>query len=198
VFDALALSGYPTTPGTFVYPGEQEVIPLTVHVVGDLDSEEGLSLIMDALKSMVSACYSGPQWEPRTDCQMQNDESQMRLSMIHNPASASTRDGSSVKRASMSRLFGHLISNDLVSKKSAGQILSALGLEEPLVLDEDTQAKFFEKESILSLTEGVGFAEFNLNAYYEWIKQSRLLCRELQITPGSQAIVINGRVSRLV
>ncbi|CAK5263208.1 unnamed protein product, partial [Mycena citricolor] len=54
-------------PGSFVYPAETEMLPLTVYVVADLDSEGGLDLVKEALQSF-------------------DENSKMRLSFIHNPS----------------------------------------------------------------------------------------------------------------
>lgn len=97
----------------------------------------------------------------------------------------------------MSWLFSHLINKELLSKDSASAILSVLGADEPVVPDHVAQTGLFEKEGVLSLTGGVGPAEFDAGTYYGWIKQCRLLLRELEIGSGEQAVIINGRVGNI-
>lgn len=49
-------------------------------------------------------------------------------------------------------------------------------------------------EALRSLTGGVKVAAFDANRYVEYVKASRLLARDVQIAPGDQALLANGRV----
>ncbi|KAJ7485860.1 glycosyltransferase family 24 protein [Mycena latifolia] len=167
-------TGVRGAPASFVYPPETEQIPLTVYVVADFDTEAGLGLLKEALLSV-------------------DAESKTRVSFLHNP---STPDAEPAARPPVSWFLSHLLARNLLSKASAARLLRGLGLEAPVPVtpSEGSQiplAKDTEKED---LTEGVGISGYSAGEYAAFVRSGRLVARELQLTPGQQGLVVNGRV----
>ncbi|KAJ7813688.1 glycosyltransferase family 24 protein [Mycena olivaceomarginata] len=160
------------TPSTFVYPPETELIPLTTYVVADFDTEEGLQLAREALTSI-------------------DDGSKTRLGFVHNPGPGSAARDPAV-RSPVSWLLSHLLAKNLLSKATPGRLLRALGLEPPVASggSDGTQIPLKMED----LTDGVGIAGYSAEEYEAYVRSSRLVARELQLAPGAQALVVNGRV----
>ncbi|KAJ7513036.1 glycosyltransferase family 24 protein [Mycena galericulata] len=163
-------TGFRVAPGTFVYPAETELIPLTVYVVADFDTEGGLALLREALSSI---------------------DSKTRVSFVHNPT---TVDADSTTRPPVSWFLSHLLARNLLSKTSAGRLLRALGLEEqvPAVQSDGHQIPLVKERE--DLTDGVGLSGYSAEEYDKFVRSSRLVVRQLQLAPGQQALVVNGRV----
>ncbi|KAJ7342428.1 glycosyltransferase family 24 protein [Mycena albidolilacea] len=160
------------TPSTFVYPPETELIPLTTYVVADFDTEAGLQLVREALTSI-------------------DDGSKTRLGFVHNPGPGSAARDPTV-RAPVSWLLSHLLAKNLLSKATPARLLRALGLEAPVAPagGDGTQIPLKMED----LTDGVGIAGYSAEEYETYVRSSRLVARELQLAPGAQALVVNGRV----
>ncbi|KAJ6586424.1 glycosyltransferase family 24 protein [Mycena vulgaris] len=167
--DLFRRTGFRVTPSTFVYPAETPQIALTMYVVADFDTEAGLGLLKEALLSI-------------------DDESKSRVSFVHNPSTLDAADPT--VRPPVSWLLSHLLARNLLSKASSSRLLRALGLEAPVSPSEGTQIPL----STDDLTEGVGIAGYSSDDYATFVRSSRLVARELQLVPGQQAVVINGRV----
>jgi UDP-glucose:glycoprotein glucosyltransferase len=165
--------GLRTSSSTFIYPAESPVVPLSMYVVADLDSEAGLGLIKEALSSM----------EPG---------SLTRISFIHNPAQPQVDTAGERPRTSW--LISHLFSTGALSKASPNRLLKALGVEAPAIPGNNPQTVLSNENIFDELTGGVALSEFNPSAYAQFVKSSRLLARELQIVPGKQALFVNGRI----
>ncbi|KAJ7608670.1 UDP-glucose:glycoprotein glucosyltransferase-domain-containing protein [Roridomyces roridus] len=165
-------TGFRVAPSSFVYPSETEQIPLTIYVVADFDSQEGLGLLQQALLSIETG-------------------SKTRLSVVHNPSSVNP---DSIARPPVSWLLSHLLGRNLLSKASSTRLLRALGLEfeVPVVPSEGSQIPLTKGDD--DLTDGVGLAGYSAEDYDKFVKSSRLVARELQLAPGQQALVVNGRV----
>ncbi|KAG6824858.1 hypothetical protein H0H93_001453, partial [Arthromyces matolae] len=132
--------GFQAAPATFVYPAESAVIPLSLYVVADLDSSEGLNLVKEALLSI------GP-------------DTRTRISFLHNPVIDPSEES---KRPLTSWLLSHLIKSRLLSKASPKQLLMAFGVNAP---NEDAQTVLSQDEVVRVLTEGVKVADFSAGAY---------------------------------
>ncbi|KAG6833463.1 hypothetical protein H0H87_006830 [Tephrocybe sp. NHM501043] len=167
--DLFARTGFRVAPSAFHYPPETTVIPLSVYVVADLDSPDGLKLVKEALLSI-------------------NPGSRTRISFIHNPADE-PNDGP--ERPLASWLISHLIKTHLVSKTPPEYLLRALGVDG---LTTDGQTILSQDEMVRELTEGVKKADFNPIYYADYVKASRLVAREIGVAPGKQALLVNGRV----
>ncbi|KAJ7136717.1 glycosyltransferase family 24 protein [Mycena epipterygia] len=169
VLDLFGRTGFRVTPSTFIYPPETEQIALTVYVVADFDTEGGLGLLKEALTSI-------------------DDGSMTRVSFMHNPGSVDSADPSS--RPPVSWLLSHLVAKNLLSKASSSRLLRALGLEAPVSPSDGTQIPLSKDD----LTDGVGISGYSAEDYARFVKSSRLVARDLQLAPGEQALIVNGRV----
>ncbi|KAI0628063.1 glycosyltransferase family 24 protein [Trametes polyzona] len=157
-------NGLNSTAGAFVYP-ESEHVPITTYVVVDLDSEEGRTLVKEALKSVTPGSLS-------------------RLSFIHAPSAQSR---ASVDPGATSSIIARLITADALSKYSPERLLALLGLSEP---GED-QAQQPLSGSIDSVLADIPERP---DAYETYIAACGLIVRQLELKPGQQAIIVNGRV----
>jgi hypothetical protein len=161
---------------------------MSVYVVADLDSAGGLALIKEALSCVVRFIY-------QFECYMilitheQDTVSLIRVSFIHNPTHVI--NGETSQQAPTSRLISHLLSTKTLSKASPSRLLRALGPETPVFPNGDSQVPISEQESLSELLEGVTVEP---ESYTQYVKTSRLVLRELQLTPGQQALIIDGRV----
>ncbi|KAJ7651981.1 glycosyltransferase family 24 protein [Mycena polygramma] len=166
--DLFRRTRFQVTPSTFVYPVGAEQVPLTVYVVADFDTEAGLGLLKEALISI-------------------DGESKTRLSFVQNPSNV---DGDPNVRPPVSWLLSHLLSENLLSKASSARLLRVLGLDTPVSPSDGSQIPL----STDDLTEGVGISGYSSANYDEFVRSSRLIVRDLQLAPGHQALIVNGRV----
>jgi len=84
----------------------------------------------------------------------------------------------------------------LLSKVSPDQLLRALGLSSVVVTDA-AQTVLSQERTLREITGGLALADLDLEVVKEYARSSRLLIRELQLSGGNQAIIVNGRVSHL-
>ncbi|KAG6818363.1 hypothetical protein H0H93_005573, partial [Arthromyces matolae] len=120
--------GFQAAPATFFYPAESVVIPLSLYVVADLDSPEGLNLVKEALVSI------GP-------------DTRTRISFLHNPVIDPSEES---KRPLTSWLLSHLIKSRLLSKGSRKQLLIALAVR---VLTESVKVADFSAGACIEFAE---------------------------------------------
>lgn len=170
---------------------DSKSIPLSLYVVADLDSQGGLALIKEALHSIVWFSHLGYCYAILT-AHEQDTDSLIRICFIHNPTHT-TNDGAT-QRAPISWSISHLLSTNTLSKASPSHLLRALGLESPVAPNDSPQVPMSQEETLSELTGGVAVSDFEPESYAKYVKTSRLVTRELQLTPGQQALVVNGRV----
>ncbi|KAJ7032380.1 UDP-glucose:glycoprotein glucosyltransferase-domain-containing protein [Mycena alexandri] len=171
--ELLKRTGFRITPSTFVYPLETEQISMTMYVVADFDTEAGLALVKEALTSI-------------------NDDSKTRLTFVHNPTTVDPVDPN--VRSSVSWLLSHLLAKNLLSKASPVRLLRALGLDVPVPASPNDVPQIPLLKEDDQLTDGAGIPTFSAEDYSSFVRSSRLVVRELQLAPGEQALVANGRV----
>ncbi|KAG5641244.1 hypothetical protein DXG03_005668 [Asterophora parasitica] len=167
--DLFSRTGFLVEPSSYLYPSGPQILPLSLYVIADLDSQSGLQLVKEALLSITP-------------------DSRARISFIHNPVDTPTEAKS---RPLASWLILHLIKSHLLSKTTPDQLLRVLGFEVPT---ESTQTVLSQDERVQALTGGVKVAEFDAKRYADYVTASRLLARDIQISPGQQALLVNGRV----
>jgi UDP-glucose:glycoprotein glucosyltransferase len=110
----------------------------------------------------------------------------MRMTFVHNPTTIDAFKPQS--RASW--LVSHLLAANLMSKVSPAKLLTAIGFDSPV-----SQAVLSAPGDLDELTGGVRLEDMDATAYSQYVKSSRLVAREVQVSPGQQALIINGRVS---
>lgn len=166
--EVFAKTGYWRSPATFVYPTvEQEPLPIpfTIYVVADLDSEGGKRLVAEALKTL-------------------SEDSKTRISFIHNPANDPSQLKSGLTTAS---LLSHLVVAGRLSMVSSVRLLRALDLDSS-TSDYSTQT-LLNKDALEDVLEG------KIEGIdYGMYQRNRLVLRELNVAPGEQVLIINGRV----
>ncbi|KAJ3001154.1 hypothetical protein NUW54_g6613 [Trametes sanguinea] len=160
-------NGLNSTAGAFIYPLDSEQVLLTTYIVADLDSEGSREIIKEALKSIIPGSLS-------------------RLSFIHAPSAASSAQD--LPETAPSHILGRLIAGDALSKVTPEQLLDVLGLSEPLADGTQRPLSHSSIEELLADLPGSGAA------YEKYLNACRLIVRQLELKPGEQAIVINGRL----
>ncbi|PPQ81692.1 hypothetical protein CVT26_007456 [Gymnopilus dilepis] len=179
--------------GTYLYPTAAESVYESLYVVTDLDTEDGLALVKEAISSLTS-------------------DSKTRISFIHNPTTPQTPTPENGKRPLASYLLAHLHIRGLLSQATPSQLLAALGLESgpsaspaaaasPDVVadvEEGVQAALKDKVDadvvFKQLTGGAGLRDILAEEYADYVRTSRKVARELKVLPGQSALVVNGRV----
>ncbi|KAF8069177.1 glycosyltransferase family 24 protein [Lyophyllum atratum] len=167
--DLFSRTGFHVAPSAFVYPPGSPVIPLSLYVIADLDSEAGLQLVKEALSSITP-------------------DSRTRISFIHNPPNDPT---GAARRPVTSWWIAHLVKDHLLSKASLEQLLQVLSAR---VTSDGAQAVLPHDELLRTMTGTDNVVDFDETRYAEYVKASRLVAREIEIAPGQQALLVNGRV----
>ncbi|TCD67335.1 hypothetical protein EIP91_000256 [Steccherinum ochraceum] len=172
--DLNARFGLPLSEGAFVYPkaadredeeSEKEAdIPISTYVIADLDSQGGKKLVREALESLASSHNA-------------------RVTFIHNP-SATPED----HQHPVSSVIGQLISSNALSQLTADRLLNGLPLADSLKNTEQGDEAVFQADDTLldDLSLPISDSPF--------LKASSAVVHELQLKPGEQALVVNGRV----
>lgn len=93
---------------------------------------------------------------------------------------------------SVSYLISQLLNGRRLVSVSPAQVLLALGLDVSVAADDRLQADL-SHDGLLD--ENVGEGKFDEEVYATFVKSSRLVARELHVSPGEQALIVNGRVS---
>ncbi|KAK0452361.1 UDP-glucose:glycoprotein glucosyltransferase-domain-containing protein [Armillaria borealis] len=168
--ELFARTGFDVGPGAFLYPPEGET-PLTLFLIADFNTEEGLELLKSALASI-------------------HEQSETRLSFIHNPSDPKL--DITAQRTPVAWLLMHLISKGFLSKSSPAQLMGALGLEAPLSTDGGRSQIPLSQEGTFQALAGQ--SEVDAEKIAQLMKSSRLLIQDIQLPAGSQGILVNGRV----
>lgn len=122
---------------------------------------------------------------------LQEGNSNTRLCFVHNPvlkvSSIATQEYPSV-------ILGRLISQGRLSKTSPSLLLDALGLSETPTLGEDNQVVMTSKDTLIDILNDSSVDSIEEAGHEEYLKSCQLLVRALNLSPGEQALVVNGRV----
>lgn len=193
---------------------ESTNITQTVFVVGDLDTEDGLALVREALISQVrpdiynykNIAYSG--------FPLQNSNSKTRLSILHNPATSHQQVNA--PRSHAPWLIAHLHIRELLPRLTPSRLLVLLGFDSFASPEDAAQAHlstdnaFSQEDDQKDYEQYIKLATRNLDLgpeqsmidggirqleYNDYIKRCKLFARELGLTPGQKAVIVNGRVS---
>jgi hypothetical protein len=151
---------------------QPEEIFSTFHVVADLDSEAGIRFVKEALEFV--------------------PDSKSRVTFVHNPANVGELPAP--EQAPSSWLFSHLISKNLLSKQSKTAILRALGISQTET-DEKSQKPLSATEYFSLATGGLALRDLDSDKYADYVEASTQLSRDLKLAPGSNGLIVNGRVS---
>ncbi|KAJ4473165.1 glycosyltransferase family 24 protein [Lentinula aciculospora] len=167
------ISGPIFSSSSFVYPTGSEAVSVTLFVVADLNSKDGLDFVKEALLSM------------------QEKDSTTRLTIVHNPSSEETPQGISV-----SSIFAHLVDNSQLSKISPAELLRSLnggGLESG-VDESNPQVSFSTVKAFKNALDLDHLDNGKSNKQSGFLEACRLFVRSVGIESGQNAVVINGRI----
>ncbi|OBZ72146.1 UDP-glucose:glycoprotein glucosyltransferase, partial [Grifola frondosa] len=176
--DLIGRNGLNSFPGSFVYPLDSDRTPLTTYIVADFDTEEGLQFVKTSLASAVRFVTPG---------------SLTRFSFIHNPTAVpSSFPG---RLSSPAALLAHLISKDILYKVSPSRLMGILGLNVAVVQNQSPQI-IISPEGSLDDILGDTFVDGESSKLFEdYLMSCLLIVKDLQLHPGEQAVVVNGRVA---
>ncbi|OCH94043.1 glycosyltransferase family 24 protein [Obba rivulosa] len=168
--EAIARASFPSQHGSYIYPVDSEKTPLTTFVVGDFNAEDGLLLLKEALDAMTPDSLS-------------------RLGVIHNPQEPPSPGGPPT-----ASLLAYLAITGTLSRVPHNHLSEILQTSHVTGLQESAQV-VLSPEAILAhilqdTAQDVGLAQAN----EAFMKTSRLMLRELELSPGELALVVNGRV----
>ena len=161
-----------------------EVATLTVLVVADLDSEEGLELVKETLRSMVGRLDLVPLLD--LTCS-QTETSVTRVSFVHNPSTDTPP-----ATTTTSSLLGTLITKGTLSNLSPAKLLEVLDSTSNIAAGQSEQVIVLSVAALEELLDGAP-----LVAPDEFVRASRYVLRALKVAPGENALIVNGRVRQI-
>lgn len=92
-------------------------------------------------------------------------------------------------------MFSHLIANERLSSLTPALLLHALKLHVPSDTDDaEAQETFSTTEALSQVLGDISFNDIDAANYTSYLTSSRLLSKHLHLTPGANAILINGRI----
>ncbi|KAI9428853.1 UDP-glucose:glycoprotein glucosyltransferase-domain-containing protein [Lactarius indigo] len=165
-------TGLRISPDAFIYPASEQV-PLSIYVVADLDAEDGLSSLRDALTFADTG------------------SARSRFTFLHNPASPNSDPG---RHIHVSSLLSHLVSKDLLSKATASQLLQALGPRDDSGSRQDGQTVLSMASPLDEITGGVALADVDQDDYQRYVQTGKLVAKMAGLAPGASGLIINGRI----
>jgi UDP-glucose:glycoprotein glucosyltransferase len=154
----------------FIYPLSEQV-PLSIYVIADLDTEDGLSTVRAALAFSNST------------------SAQSRLTFLHNPALPISDPG---RHNRVSSLFSHLIHKDILSKLSPSDLLRAI--DSPNESKQGGQVLLGLRSSLEEITGSITFVDVNQGDYRWYVEASRVAAKRVGLAPGTSGLIINGRI----
>lgn len=95
----------------------------------------------------------------------------------------------------VSSLLSHLHAQGLFASTSASELLTAVGLASPSLMENESQTVLTQESLIEKLRKSNVSKEDSKKAYRHYVLSSSLVAREIGLRPGQQALVVNGRVS---
>lgn len=168
-----------------------DAVPLSVHVIGDLDSDDGLQFVKEALESIVSTRASISSWR-RAHPFYQTSESAARVSFIHSPSSPSALLEKSIRRTSS--LVSHMLSGQGLQTTTPTRLLAALGFGSVTPADVGEQTVLTQQSALEELMGGVALEDVDVPSYQRYVEASRAVVTELGLSPGEHGLLVNGRV----
>ncbi|KAH7906009.1 glycosyltransferase family 24 protein [Hygrophoropsis aurantiaca] len=157
-------TGFNVGPGAFVTPVGEDSIPISMYVIGDLESVSGRELAKEALQFVASS-------------------SESRVTFIHNPVDVSKVAELSHPASQITRL----VSSGNLAKNTPGQLILALGFTDESN-GEAAQATFAQELNFGETSDDI------TDPGPAFTQSTQLLMRELGLAPGARAILVNGRL----
>ena len=139
----------------------------------------------------LSPTLLSPRLTHRTQSTTQDASS--RISFVHNPATPAAVDEKTP--TSVSGVFSHLIANERLSSLTPALLLHALKLHVPSnAEDAEAQETFSTSEALTQALGDISLSDVDVANYTSYITSSRILAKRLDLAPGANAILINGRI----
>lgn len=88
--------------------------------------------------------------------------------------------------------MSYLTHNGVLAKLSPQQLKTVLDLASVVI--DSTNGFISDAASMFLEKEGIDLPVIDPDVFSQSVITSRLICRELDISPGTQAIIVNGRV----
>ncbi|KAI0696066.1 glycosyltransferase family 24 protein [Cytidiella melzeri] len=170
LMDLVEKSQFPFSSGSFLHPPESQRLNATTLVIADLDSEDGLALVKEVLQSMDAG-------------------SGARYTFVHNPVASSP-----VTELSLSTVLSRLISAAKLKTVTPEQLLNALGTGSVESPGDKEQAVLTLDTALSDILGDQEFAGEGDATYKQFMRSSRVIVELLKLSPGQQAVVVNGRV----
>ena len=160
---------------------------LTIYVIADLDTEDGLSTLRAALAFSVRRTYPLPLTHLIWQLAKNSSFAQSRLTFLHNPALPISDPG---RQTRVSSMFSHLIYKDILSKLTPSDLLRAIDLP-----NESKQGQaLLDMPSLDEITSGISFSDVDKGDYRRYVEASRIVAEKVGLTRGESGLIINGRV----
>jgi UDP-glucose:glycoprotein glucosyltransferase len=165
-----------------------EQVLLTIYVIADLDTEDGLSTLRAALAFSVRRIYPLPPTRLIWQLAKNSSFAQSRLTFLHNPALPISDPG---RQTRVSSLFSHLIYKDIFSKLTPSDLLRAIDF--PNESKQEGQG-LLDMPSLDEITSGISFSDVDKDDYRRYVEASRIVAEKVGLTRGDSGLIINGRV----
>ena len=158
-------------------------------VIADFDTTAGKCVFKRALESLVRLLL--PSNNLLNFESLQTEDSQTRITFLHNPPSPSDSETILV-----SSILAYLISTSKLSRITPERFSSVLGfLVDPIVDGGESKQMPLETNDVFA-DLGINSSELVMNDTYDrYVKASKLAARSFGIKSGETGVVINGRVS---
>ncbi|KAH7345399.1 UDP-glucose:glycoprotein glucosyltransferase-domain-containing protein [Rhizoctonia solani] len=162
--------------GPFIYPAGEQVTPLTLWVVGDMDNDQTLTLVIEALRGM-------------------SDDAKYRLGLIHTPT-VDPSDVPSTQQPLVSPMLARLATTGNYAEFPPSELAQILEEAKQLVVNaaelnvQDNPVLLNLNNRLTGITnEGVDLEELKrANAV------GNSLAKAIGLKSGERAVVVNGRV----
>ncbi|KAI3613174.1 glycoprotein glucosyltransferase [Moniliophthora roreri] len=170
--EVLENSAFQIANGGYLYPESEDDVPLTMYVVSDLNSRDGLALVKEALLSIEGNPLA-------------------RVSFLHNPVKAEIPE--ILKSPPVSALFAHLILNEELGSKESRMLLGALGhqTEAP---GSGEQVPLTQPDYLRAVLGGMKPSSLDYTNHTKYVDMGRKFLSEVDMKPGEKGIIVNGRV----
>ena len=168
---------------------ESAVVISSLLVIADFDTTAGKFVFKQALESLVR--FLPPSNNLLNFESLQTEDSQTRITFLHNPPSPSDSETILV-----SLILAYLISTSKLSRITPEKFASVLGfLVDPIVDGGESKQMPLETNDVFA-DLGINSSELVMNDTYDrYVKASKLAARSFGIKSGETGVVINGRVS---
>lgn len=169
---------------------------MSLYLIADLDSAEGMVLLTEALKFLVRPKSNSKDPHLSLPTLSQETNSDACLTPVHNPVGVRGRTGN---LAPLSFLMSHLYVNGLLENLSPTQVLNVLlGKEAAFTDSGGSQTVISLEQSINDLIGDTKLSDISAEEYTLYSHNGRRFATQLGILPGQQAVLANGRVSCLL